>query len=120
MFSRDEFYELWLEYIKKNRALQRRTLYAFIRAGDLVLMKKLMSAGMDLNFNRIRRSPLHFAVYRKNKDAIALLLKKGASPAFRDRKNRTAPEYAAYLEKRAKTPADRNAYREIRELLRAN
>lgn len=58
---------------------QYRGLLALAATGDVVELKKLIDAGGDVNMrDGYGRTPLHVATFKKNRDAITLLVKAGA------------------------------------------
>uniref|UniRef100_A0A7S3K6X2 Uncharacterized protein n=1 Tax=Aureoumbra lagunensis TaxID=44058 RepID=A0A7S3K6X2_9STRA len=64
------------------------------RNGDLQVLSRLLKVpGINLNIpNDKLQFPLHFAAFKKHRDAVKLLLEAGASTTVLDRKGRTPAE----------------------------
>ena len=73
-------------HVPDSAALKRyRTLFNSVRAGDEVVVRKLLSEGMDINLRGPRgATPLHIAARFGQAAMVDLLLSHGADAAVRD------------------------------------
>lgn len=73
-------------------------IFASIKSGDLNIMKYMVEAGADIDFQRnegFNNTPLHFAMEDCNEDIIDFLLKNGANISLYNNANRLPIHEAA-------------------------